>query len=44
MKTLMNEVSFEKGGAVVHIRKKSNVGRYRCTSLKIVRILAFNLY
>ena len=26
MKTLMDEVCFEKGGAVVHMRKKSNAG------------------
>ena len=26
MKTLMDEVSFEDGGTVVHMRKKSNVG------------------
>ena len=26
MKTLMDEVRFEKGGAVVHMRKKSNAG------------------
>ena len=26
MKTIMDEFSFEEGGAVVHIRKKSEVG------------------
>jgi len=26
MKTLMDEVCFEMGGAVVHMRKKSNAG------------------